>query len=539
MLSPLAPRARLALGLCVAASLAFGAWARLQGLDRKVRWFDETATFLSIAGRTRPELRALQDGQPRSVAMFRAFQEPSRERGVLATLRAQLAEEPQTPPLYGVLAREAALGLGGIGPRLLSALANLLALAAVGLLARALFDDPLAGWIAAALAAVSPLHVRYAQEARPYALWSLAVAGASLLLLRASRSGQRRDFTLYALAMAAALYTHLFSLLVLAAHAVWAAGGSRQTRRAWAAPALSLLLFAPWVGLLAAREATARATTAWAQEPMSLPALGHRWIGIVTSVFLRSGAEGGLLGGAEDPGTMLARAGIALCLLALVAAAAVRLIRTGPARSALFLCLLAALPMLGLMLPDLFLGGRRSAIPRYWVPVWIALELAVAGFLARGLRTPRRPVPWASAALLGVLLGAGAASVLGSARLTTWWDTDPDGLRATLEATRILNAAQARVATAARPYELLVLVGALENGVTILSVPEGPLPLAWPAAIDGGEPLYLYNPSRPLLAAARSRLSLTRCVDAAEVQLWCPAARLSHASNRVATAAGS
>jgi hypothetical protein len=226
--------------------------------------------------------------------------------------------------------------------------------------------------------------------------------------------------------------------------------------------------------------------------------------------------------------------------MALVAAALASLARAAPGRSGLFVALLAALPTFSLMLPDLLFGGRRSAIPRYWVPAWIAVELAVAAWLARGLRDPRRARALAGAAVLLALLGSGAASVVATAGLPTWWDTNPQALRGTLEAARILNTtARARVATAAPPYVLLVLVGELHDDVTILSAPDDLLPAPLLAAIDAGEPLYLYNPSPRLLGATRGRMPLTLCIDAAEVQLWCPAASASRVSSRDATAAGS
>ncbi|MGW8768764.1 glycosyltransferase family 39 protein [Streptomyces sp. NPDC055815] len=85
-----------------------------------------------------------------------------------------------------------------------------------------------AGLVAGLLFALTPVVTRYAQEARPYALVVLAVALATLLLLRAlDRPDSTWRWAAYALAVTAIGLLHLVALTALAGHVVAAAAKGR------------------------------------------------------------------------------------------------------------------------------------------------------------------------------------------------------------------------------------------------------------------------------------------------------------------------
>ncbi len=140
------------------------------------------------------------------------------------------------------------------------------------------------------LAAASPFYVAYAQEVRMYALVTFfAVASMYFLWRIQSRSG--RDFkprqvcTLYILTTAAALYTHYFTLFLLAFQNLlwlsWALVGWRHKQlkpRLWmwlGAQGGVLALFAPQLWL------ASRQITTYANPNLNPPALGyfitHTW----------------------------------------------------------------------------------------------------------------------------------------------------------------------------------------------------------------------------------------------------------------------
>jgi uncharacterized membrane protein len=104
--------------------------------------------------------------------------------------------------------------------RSLSVLAGVLGVGLVYGLGKRLFDTN-AGLIGAALIATNSFHVQYSQEARGYSLMVLLTALSSLFFLRAIERQSRNDWAGYILTGTLAVYTHLFSVLVLGAQWVW------------------------------------------------------------------------------------------------------------------------------------------------------------------------------------------------------------------------------------------------------------------------------------------------------------------------------
>jgi mannosyltransferase len=130
-----------------------------------------------------------------------------------------------TPPLFYLLdwVWTRAFGVNEFGLRSLSAVAGALAVVPLVRLARRIGgagDGRLApfavGLIAAALVAVNPLAQWFSQEARAYALLILLAAAAWAALVAALDRPSARNLWLWALAAAAATWTHYFGGLLLA-----------------------------------------------------------------------------------------------------------------------------------------------------------------------------------------------------------------------------------------------------------------------------------------------------------------------------------
>ncbi|MFI6596057.1 glycosyltransferase family 39 protein [Nonomuraea sp. NPDC050536] len=85
---------------------------------------------------------------------------------------------------------------------------------------------PLAGLAGGLIYAVTPIAVRYAQEARSYALVSAVAVLATWLLLRLADRPARWPYVAYAASLALLGYLHLYAMLLLPAHAVaaWFSG---------------------------------------------------------------------------------------------------------------------------------------------------------------------------------------------------------------------------------------------------------------------------------------------------------------------------
>jgi hypothetical protein len=163
------------------------------------------------------------------------------------------------------------------GGRLPSALASVAACAGVFVLARDLgLRRPL---LAAAAFAAFPLQIRYAIEARPYALALCISVWLSVVFWRmAARGPSPALAAAYSLLAIAGLYTFPFTIFVSAGHAFWAAAARRTRVLLWAAGAIAVaaLAFAPWylhsapLWRESVRVSHLRDTIGWRAVPMIL-----------------------------------------------------------------------------------------------------------------------------------------------------------------------------------------------------------------------------------------------------------------------------
>ncbi|NER07139.1 MAG: hypothetical protein F6K17_33465 [Okeania sp. SIO3C4] len=156
------------------------------------------------------------DGQPRSPAELWQFVVAPSDRDRRTTLDA-LVQSPEHAPLYFLLAREwsARFGASPATLRLLSVVLSLLTLPMLAWLCWEWLYSSLAGGIAAALLAISPLFISYAQEARPYSLWLFLLVLSGGLLMRAWRRGNNGLWIGYGIALTLTLYTSLLSLPIV------------------------------------------------------------------------------------------------------------------------------------------------------------------------------------------------------------------------------------------------------------------------------------------------------------------------------------
>jgi len=120
------------------------------------------------------------------------------------------------PPLYFALVKLLSLICPELmAGRLLSVAAATLTLPVLYLLGARL-AGPRAGTLAALVLALSPLHIWYAREARPYALVALLIALCYLALVAVLQGGHRAWIAVYAGAAVAALYTEDSAVFALA-----------------------------------------------------------------------------------------------------------------------------------------------------------------------------------------------------------------------------------------------------------------------------------------------------------------------------------
>lgn len=187
----------------------------------------------------------------KSIWLDEAFSLAISLRDLTETLRLVVLTDTH-PPLYYLLLNLWLAGGNGEGwARLLSLLFSVASIPVMYRLAAVLFDDERAGVAAAAILALSPFQVWYAQEVRMYAMLTfLVLVSAYFLILALKRSGVVHWLG-YILATTLAIYTDNGALWYALAVGAFCAAFHRRLRHRLLPLALSFaaigLLYAPWV----------------------------------------------------------------------------------------------------------------------------------------------------------------------------------------------------------------------------------------------------------------------------------------------------
>ena len=409
--------------------LILGIFFRFVNIDRKLYWFDETFTSLRVSGYTVLEVKKqICNGQEISVEDVQKYQRLAREKTLIDTIKSLAVEDSQHPPLYYVIARFWMQWFGSsvAVTRIVSALLSLLAFPCMYWLCLELFESSLVGWVAMALLAVTPFHVLYAQEAREYSLWTVTILLSSATLLRAMRLKTKLSWGMYAVSVVLALYTFLLSGLVMIAHGVYvfAIERFRFTKKVIAylvASSVGLFAFTPWLVAVVTHLDKIKETTSWIDTKMPVLTLMETWAVNLTYFFidfdydLTRPNDGSIL-------KLIVKLLIPIILI-FVGYAIYFLYRKTQKWAWLFVLTLINVTALPLAIPDLVFGGVRSISPRYLIPAYLGIQLAVSYLLAtqiipKSINTWRRKL-WQL--IMGMLLTAGVLSCVMNSQAETWW----------------------------------------------------------------------------------------------------------------------
>jgi mannosyltransferase len=127
------------------------------------------------------------------------------------------------------------------------------------LLSRRLFGRK-AAIVGLFILAMSPLYIRYNQEARMYTMVAAIVMAGTYVFSRAVASGNRKTWVLYGILVSMGMWTHYFTALAWIAHWVWRYIVLRQKgvrkkelrqkffdKNWWTAYIVAVVLFLPWL----------------------------------------------------------------------------------------------------------------------------------------------------------------------------------------------------------------------------------------------------------------------------------------------------
>ena len=455
--------------------ILLGIGFRFFKIDHKLYWHDEVYTSMRAAGFTRQEIdNNLFQNRIIAASELQKYQRLKPESTAADTIRSLVTEDPQHPPLYFLLARFWMQHFGSslTASRSLAALLSLLAFPLMYALAWELFSSHLVALLATAFIALSPFDILYAQTARQYSLLAVTVIGSSWLLLRAMRLQSWKNWGFYALSIALGLYTHPFFTLTLIGQGAFLICSQlfinnvqnqgavnppdfnsidRKT-----SPALSetiplptgglgrgvfnlsknshvsqfllaviaaIILYLPWLFVLITNFQRASDTTGWTQVSPGFFYLVKLWLLSFTAIFVD------LDFGFDSVWTYLLR----LPFLLLIIVAIYQIYHHTSRSTNLFILTSVFVPFLILALPDIILGGKRSAVSRYLVSCFPGIQLAVGYLLATKIQTSQRL--WR--VVLAAIFTASIVSCTASAFSDTWWNKDLSYYNA--EIARIIN----------------------------------------------------------------------------------------------------
>jgi uncharacterized membrane protein len=408
----------------LAIGILLGIGFRFFELDRKLYWHDEAYTSIRAAGFTRQQIDdELFQNRIIPAPELQKYQQIKPGSTEADTIRSLALEDPQHPPLYFLMARwwMQQFGSSITASRSFPALLSLLSLPLMYALAQELFASNLAALLATALLALSPFDILFAQTARQYSLLTVVIVGSSWLLLRSLRLGGWPNWVSYSLVSALGFYTHPFFSLTIVGHGVFviaywlfvkkrAVEGHVTNSQFFLAVIGSLILYIPWIYVLGTNLERASATTDWTRVSPGLLYLVKLWTLSFTALFFD------LDFGFDNVWTYVLR----LPFLLLIAVAIYQVCRLTRSSTWLFILTSIFVPFLLLALPDLILGGKRSAVSRYLISCFPGVQLAVAYLLACYLKTQQRF--WQ--VILALVFTASIASCTVSAFSDTWWSKD-------------------------------------------------------------------------------------------------------------------
>ncbi|MEG4215004.1 glycosyltransferase family 39 protein [Microcoleus sp. Pol14C6] len=527
----------------IIAVLVIGILFRFANLDRKFYWIDETYTSLRVSGYTEAEIiKQISYQKITSPADLQKYQQINSEKTVRDTLNSLATEDPQHPPLYYVLARYWAQWFGSsvAAMRSFAAVISLLVFPAIYWLAWELFESSAVAWMAIAIFAISPYHILFAQEARQYSLWTVTTILSSAALLRAMRPESTQNavalvlsWALYAGTATLGFYTHLLFVCVAAAHAIYVAvmANWRDVKTFisyYVASLIALIGFMPSLVHTVENFNQVRSTTAWAEQTNYLR-LVSRWVGSISIAFFDIGIDG-----TANVTQLALLIPVGIMILALVGYALYYLCRQTPKRVWLIVLLLIATTALFLAVPDIIKGGRRSGNPRYLVPCYVGIQLAVAYLLSakisNNLEKLKQPKLWKI--VIVAVFCAGIISGGVSSQADIWWNKGSGWLGALEVAGNVNQASNPLIISDANIAYIMPLSYYLEPKVKLLIEPhcytscyknrELAKKKPQPPQIPGGfSELFLYRPSSTLRSAIQQQNYQIYPADPnVELNLW-------------------
>lgn len=247
--------------------ILLGTAAKFYKIDSRLFWEDEVSTVFHTSGidmKNNNEL--IPENVIRSKSLYDNIIHLNRQPYTITSQLTGLAHETNiTPGHYAFLVFWQRLA--GDSPhdfRLFSVFIFILTLPFLFLLAKMLFKQDLAGWIAVSLYSVSPFIQFYSQEARYYILWAFFFILMNYLFLNTIRKNSLSWLIFYSVTAVFSLYVSVLSALFISGHFLYVMFFKKDMRiKFFIALSIVFLCYIPWIYSLYLNRQEISTSLAW------------------------------------------------------------------------------------------------------------------------------------------------------------------------------------------------------------------------------------------------------------------------------------
>ncbi len=336
-------------------------------------------------------------------------------------------------------------------------------------------------------------------------------------LLRARGLKTTGSWSIYAATLVLGLYSLPLILLTAVGHGLYVVLGEgwrgRKTIMAYLlASGAGVLAFTPWILLTFNSFTKAQASTAWSSTKVPLVRLVKSWAGNISRVFFDINLDASAPAIYTIPPVLI--------LVILVGYSFYFLGRKTSPNTYIFILIQLGVSFLPLAISDLISGGLRSTVPRYLVPCFLWILLAVAYLLGQKIISSSSLIPqklWQS--LLIFLISAGVVSCIVYSQAEVWWNKKPSDTHVQA-ATFINQTYRPLIITSyyqANLGELLSMSYLLNPKVKLQLVSEPTIP----NIPQGFSNIFVFNPSKTLKSGIEKSYNYNvEPLNPSELQLW-------------------
>ena len=372
--------------------IVIGTGLKFYNLDKRYFWLDEVYTIEQTSGKADKEyLKFFPVNEIRNITFYHDILHLNNQDYGIGAQLSGMANSPNLSPAHYVFLSfwNHIVGDDYIDYRLFSIFCYLFTLLFLFLFVITLSKSALSAWIAVSLFSVSPFCHVYIQEARYYILWICMILLINYIYLKATTLNKPKWWVAYSIIGILALYTSIFSGLIIAGHLIYTFVFKRRCLSFFCISLLIIsLVYSPWMyTIIANREEISKALSwqvGWRAsqhfwEPIAWQLIGfaHAFVSLERHIW--AGFE--IMNG-SIPQQLVTPLLMSLVVIFVEIFAVVFMIRKSSRETWIFMALFILPTMLFFYITDIARNGYLSCTWRYQLVNLVGIIIIVGYYLA-------------------------------------------------------------------------------------------------------------------------------------------------------------